>query len=147
MKVAIPMDARMGVYHHNPCSATMFALYELTGGRTDVRYAHVDTRLNPWERSDGEMVRDPLIKSCSCGPEKSKDPHHISEHYALLEAIGKCDYLLADRYCLNTLHAMKNVGIKIHKLPPFVKTANEAMDHFIIGSEITHHLKYIHPAS
>lgn len=147
MIVAIPVDARMRVYHHNPCSATMFALYKLTGERTDVQYAHVDTKLNPWERSNGEMVRNPEIKTCSCGNDKKNDPHHISEHYALLEAIGKCDYLLVNQYCLNTLYAMRNVGIKIHKLPPFVKTADVAMEHFIIGSEITDHLKYIHPAS
>lgn len=147
MMVAIPMDAMMRVYHHNPCSAAMFALYRLTGDRSDVRYTHVDTKLNPWEKSEGEMVRDPQMKNCSCDAAKSKDPHHISEHYAILEVIGKCDYLLVNKYCLNTLYAMRNVGIKVHKLPPFIKTAHEAMAHFIIGSEITDNLRHIHPAS
>lgn len=147
MMVAIPMDARMRVYHQNPCSATMFALYELSGDRSHIRYSHKDTKLNPWEKAEGEMVRDPDMKNCSCDSEKSKDPHHISEHYALLEVIGKCDYLLANQYCLNTLYSMRNVGIKVYKIPPFVKTADEAMHHFIIGSELTDNLRHIHPAS
>lgn len=147
MMVAIPMDAMMRVYHHNPCSAPLFALYEITGERKDIRYRYVETRLNPWEKHEGDMVRDQVMKTCSCDYEKSKDPHHISEHYALLEVLGKCDYVLVDQYCLNTLYAMKNVGIKIHKIPPFLKTAEEAIHHFLIGAEIAEHLRYIHPVS
>ena len=59
----------------------------------------------------------------------------------------KCDYLIVDLYCLNTLYAMKNVGIKIHKIPPFVKTAEEAINHFAIGTEIAEHLRYVHPVA
>jgi len=147
MMVAIPMDARLRVYHHNPCSAPMFALYELKGDRKEIRYRHLETKLNPWEKSDGEMVRDPIMRSCDCDSQTAQDPHHISAHYALLEAIGKCDHLIVDQYCLNTLYAMRNVGIKIHKVPPFVKTAEEAINHFVIGSEITDNLRHIHPAS
>lgn len=147
MMVAIPMDAMKRVYHQNPCSATMFAIYEVLGERKDIRYRHHETRLNPWEKHEGNMVRDPKMKACECDCEIAQDPHHISEHYALLEVIGKCDYLLVDQYCLNTLFAMKNVGIKIHKFPPFVKTAEEAINHFLIGTEITNSLQYIHPVA
>jgi predicted Fe-Mo cluster-binding NifX family protein len=146
MIVAIPMDAMMRVYHYNPCSATMFALYEVSGNRKDIRYRYIDTRLNPWEKHEGDMVRDPKMKACSCEGDMAQDPHHISEHYALLEVLGKCDYLLVDQYCLNTLYTMRNVGIKIHKVPPFVKTSEEAINHFLIGTEIAEHLRYIHPA-
>lgn len=145
MMVAIPMDAMMRVYHHNPCSTPMFALYEVRGERTNIRYRYVETRLNPWERDAGEMVRNPKMKTCSCENALSQNPHHISEHYALLEAIGKCDYLIVDSYCLNTLYAMRNVGIKIHKIPPFARTAQEAIEHFVIGAEIAEQLQYIHP--
>lgn len=147
MIVAIPMDARNRVYHYNPCSCTLFALYELTGHRKDMRYRHLGTKLNPWEKYDGEMVKNRAMKECVCDAEKSKDPHHISEHYTLLEAIGKVDYLIVDQYCLNTLYTMKNVDIKIHKVPPFVKTAEEAINHFIIGVNLADHLQYINPAS
>ncbi|MDD5053041.1 MAG: hypothetical protein PHO27_09960 [Sulfuricurvum sp.] len=147
MLVAIPMDAMMRVYHNNPCSATMFAIYEVVGERRDIRYRYVDTRLNPWEKHEGEMVRDPRMKACECELDLSKDPHHISEHYALLEVIGKCDYIIVDLYCLNTLYAMRNVGIKIHKIPPFLKTAEEVINHFVIGTEIAEHLQYVHPVA
>jgi predicted Fe-Mo cluster-binding NifX family protein len=147
MIVAIPMDAMKRVYHYNPCSATMFAIYDIIGDRKDIRYRHIETRLNPWERNEGPMVRDPKMKACECEADFTKDPHHISEHYALLEVVGKCNVLIADQYCLNILYAMKNVGIKIHKIPPFLKTPEEAINHFIIGANLADHLQYINPAS
>ena len=147
MMVAIPMDAMRRVYHYNPCSATMFALYEVSGERKDIRYRFIEMRLNPWEKHEGQMVRDPKMKACACESDLSQNPQHISEHYALLEVIGKCNYLIVDLYCLNTLYAMKNVGIKIHKIPPFVKTAEEAINHFAIGTEIAEHLRYVHPVA
>jgi len=147
MIVAIPMDAMKRVYHYNPCSATMFAIYEIVGDRKDIRYRHVETRLNQWEKHEGPMVRDPKMKACECEMDYAQDPHHISEHYALLEVIGKCNILIVDQYCLNILYAMKNVGIKLHKIPPFLKTAEEAINHFIIGANLADHLQYINPAS
>ncbi|HEX5330644.1 hypothetical protein [Sulfuricurvum sp.] len=147
MIVAIPLDPKERVYHNNPCSCTMFSLYEVSGNRKDIRYRHMETKLNPWQKYSGNMVNDPKMMSCECESTLAKDPYHISEHYALLEVIGKCNTLIVDQYCLNTLFAMKNVGIKLHKVPPFVKTAEEALNHFIIGAEIADHLRYIHPAS
>jgi predicted Fe-Mo cluster-binding NifX family protein len=146
MTVAVPVDARERVYHDNPCTSTMFALYTVTGERTDIRYRHIETRLNPWEKYGGEMVKNSRMKTCGCDSVLAHQPSHISEHYVLLEAIGKCDILIAGCYCLNTLFAMKNVGIKIHKIPPFVKTASAAIEHFVIGTEIAEHLRCIHPA-
>ncbi|HEX5670566.1 MAG TPA: hypothetical protein VFX66_03435 [Sulfuricurvum sp.] len=147
MIVAIPMDAMKRVYHQNPCTATMFALYELTGDRKDIRYRLMDTKLNPWEKSEGKMVRDENMKACKCPSDLVQDAHHISEHYMLLQVIGKTDYLLADNYCLNTLYSVKNVGIKIYKIPPFAKDVETAINHFIIGVEIADNLQYIHPCS
>lgn len=147
MIIAIPLDAMKRVYHENPCTATMFALYEVTGDRKDVRYALKETKLNPWEKSGGKMVKDSSMKACTCPIDLSTNTHHISEHYMILEAIGKTDYLLVDNYCLNTLYSMKNVGIKIYKIPPIVKDIETAINHFIIGVEIANNLQYIHPAS
>jgi predicted Fe-Mo cluster-binding NifX family protein len=147
MIVAIPLNAKEGVYHNNPCSCTMFSMYEVSGNRKDIRYRHIETKLNPWQKYSGNMVNDPKMMSCECESMLAKDPYHISEHYALLEVIGKCNTLIVDQYCLNTLYAMKNVGIKLHKVPPFVKTTEEALNHFIIGAEIADHLRFIHPAS
>ncbi len=146
MIVAVPIDARERVYHDNPCSTTFFAIYDVTGDKHDVRYRYVESRLNPWERYNGSMVRDPAMKACECECALTQNPLHISEHYVLLQAIGKCDVLIAGNYCLNTLYAMKNVGIKIHQVPPFVKTAPEALEHFIIGSGLTRYLGCVHPA-
>ena len=147
MIVAIPLDAMKRVYHQNPCTATMFALYELTGDRKEVLYRLIDTKLNPWEKSKGEMVRDKKMKACECPNDLTGNPHHISEHYMVLEAIGKTDYLLVDHYCLNTLYSMHNVGIKIYKIPPFVNDVETAINHFIIGVEIADNVQHIHPAS
>ncbi|HEX5711011.1 MAG TPA: hypothetical protein VFX68_06655 [Sulfuricurvum sp.] len=147
MIVAIPLDAMKRIYHRNPCTATMFALYELTGDRKEIRYRLMDTKLNPWEKSEGKMVRDETMKACECPSDLAQDQHHISEHYMLLQAIGKSNFLLVDQYCLNTLYAMRNVGIKLHKIPPFVKDVETAINHFIIGVEIADNLQHIHPAT
>lgn len=146
MIVAIPMDARKSVYHYNPCSCTMFSLYEVVGDRKDIRYRYLETKLNPWERHAGDMVKNPTMMACECESDLAQNPQHISEHYALLEVIGKCNTLIVDQYCLNTLYAMKNVGIKLHKVPPFIKTPAEAIEHFVVGTEIVEHLRYVHPA-
>lgn len=147
MIVAIPMDAMKRVYHKNPCTATLFAFYEVKGERSDIRYRHIEDKLNPWETWDGDMVKSPIMKECGCDTQMQKDPRHISEHYALLQVLGKCSYLIVNEYCLNIRNAIRSVGIKIHKIPPFVKTAEEAINHFIIGAEIADHVQNIHPAS
>lgn len=146
MIVAIPLDARERVYHNNPCACTKFSLYEVSGDRKDIRYRYIETKLNPWEKYSGNMVVDPKMKACECESVLAQDPYHISEHYALLEVIGKSNVLIVDQYCLNTLFAMKNVGIKLHKIPPFIKNATHAIEHFVIASEIAEHLRYVHPA-
>lgn len=146
MIVAIPLDAKENVYHNNPCACTMFSMYEVSGNRKDIRYRHIETKLNPWEKYSGDMVKDPQMISCECESAIAKSPHHISEHYALLEVIGKANTLIVDQYCLNTLFAMKNVGIKLHKIPPFIKSATAAIEHFVVGTEIAEHLRYVHPA-
>jgi hypothetical protein len=145
MLVAIPLDALNRVYHLNPCSATMFALYEVEGNRQNIHYHFLETRLNPWKKY-GDAFH-PERSTCTCTSASRNDPHHISDHYLILEAIGKVDCILVDQYCLNTLHVFKNVGIKIHKLPPFIKNSEAALDHFIIGANIADHLQHIHPAS
>ncbi len=145
MLVAIPLDALNRVYHLNPCSATMFALYEVKGNRQNIQYHLLETRLNPWKKY-GDAFQKEMI-SCDCTSTSRNDPRHISDHYLILEVIGKVDYLLVDHYCINTLHVLKNVGIKNHKIPPFIKTVEAALDHFIIGANIADHLQHIHPAS
>ena len=146
MIVAIPLDSHQNVFHYNPCACAMFSLYEVFGNRKDIRYRYIETRMNPWEKYAGEMIKNPKVKSCECERTWMENPHHISEHYALLEAIGRCHTLIVDHYCLNTLYTMKNVGIKLHKVPPFIKTAVHAIEHFVIGTEIAEHLRYVHPA-
>jgi hypothetical protein len=91
-------------------------------------------------------MSDPKMRACECECTLMQNPTHISEHYVLLEAIGKCDILIVDQYCLNTLYAMKNVGIKLHKIPPFLKTASAAIEHFVVGTHIAEHLRCVHPA-
>jgi hypothetical protein len=146
MIIAIPLDAKGNVFHNNPCACSMFSLYEVSGNRKDTRYRHLTTKINPWEKYSGNMVNDPKMSACECETTLAQNPYHISEHFALLEVIGKANTLIVDQYCLNTLYAMKSVGIKIHKIPPFVKTPAAAIEHFIIGNEIAEHLRYVHPA-
>lgn len=147
MIVAIPMDAANKVYHDNPITAIQFALYEIDGERHDIRYRSIGHKLNPWETWKESKCSDPKMKKCCCDQKNQTNPHHISEHYALLQVVGKCDFLIVNRYCLNTLNAFKNVGIKIYKVPPFVKTVVDALDHFIIGANLADNLQNIHPAS
>lgn len=145
MIVAIPMDASEQVYHFNPCSAESFSLYEISRQHADISFHHTGNTPNPWKTAEGKMVHSPIVKSCSCDVSAINDAYHISEHYALLEVIGRVAYLIVDQCCLNTYHVMRNVGIKIHKIPPFIKSAEEAINHLIIGVGIADNLQQIHP--
>jgi len=144
MIVAVPMDIYRSLCHDNPCTSPQFALYEVLAEHDEVRYSLLEIRPNPWARYGGNMSSDPRMKACECECAMMQNPSHISEHYILLQALGKCNVLIAGHYCFNTLYAMKHVGIKIHKIPPFLKTASEAIEHFIIGTEITRYLRCVH---
>lgn len=143
MRIALSTDADNNIYGYNPCSGSQFAIYEVFGTRHDIHYRFVQNCINPWERCQGVMVKDPDMKSCTCDKTRLQDPQHIHDHYAILEAIGKCDYLIAKSYCINTFYALQNVGIKIHKIPPFLMSAEDAITHFLIATDIAKDMQSI----
>jgi predicted Fe-Mo cluster-binding NifX family protein len=72
---------------------------------------------------------------------------HICEHYALLETISNCNYLLASNYCENTFNTLSKGGIIIFKIPRIIKNIDIAIKNFLIGASFANKLQNIHHIS
>jgi len=147
MKFALPLDGNHHVYRYNPCSAKHFAIYTIHGNSKAVTYALLSVVDNPWLKSNGSMVCDPVTRLGECDDMKKNDLGHIAEHYILLEALNGCNFLLGQNFCENTKSSMKNAGIKIFTIPPFISQSDKAIRHFLIGAKIADSVEYIHHAS
>lgn len=146
MTIAIPVHPDHRLYHDNPCTAPRFALYDIEGPESNVQVrlkTEVDNPLCQVTHNcfDAEKI------ACSCNETQQKNIQHISEHYALLEAIAGCSYLLADRYCANTSRTLKNGGIELVKIPPFIDKIESAIKNFLIGASLANQVQHIHHAS
>jgi predicted Fe-Mo cluster-binding NifX family protein len=75
------------------------------------------------------------------------DIQHICEHYALLETISSCTYLLADNYCKNTFSTLKKGGITVFRIPSIIKNVDQAIKNFLIGASFANKIQNIHHAS
>jgi predicted Fe-Mo cluster-binding NifX family protein len=146
MKIAIPLNDQLSLYHSNPCTAPKFAIYAIEGDKTHLSFSLFSIVDNPWSRLTCADNADKAI-ACDCDPDRRNSLRHISEHYVLLEAIGECSYLLADHYCDNTLRAMKNGGIRIFKIPSIIKQTDMAIKNFLIGAQLANTMQHIHHAS
>jgi predicted Fe-Mo cluster-binding NifX family protein len=143
MKIAIPVNQKMTLYHHNPCTAPKFAIYTIEGGSSDIRYSLSHVVDNPWlEPKCNEFGEDQI--NCNCDAERRSNVRHICEHYALLDAVTGCSYLLADRYCKNSFRALQNGGIKIFKIPPIIERTDSAIKNFLIATSRASKVQYIH---
>jgi predicted Fe-Mo cluster-binding NifX family protein len=143
MTVAIPLDTDQTIYPNNPCTAPRFGIYLIEGVSTDIRFHLQSVVENPWcSVKGGEFGADQI--ACECDPDRRKNMRHISEHYALLDAIGGCSYLLAVRYCANTSHALQKGGIKVFKIPPIIDKIDNAIKNFLIGACFANKVQYIH---
>lgn len=146
MKIAIPLNGALTLYHLNPCTAPKFAIYTIEGDKSHLTFSLLKVVDNPWCIADYDGF-DPEQVACRCQPERRRDIRHISEHYTLLDAIGGCSYLLADHFCDNTSRALGNGGVKVFKIPPVIRETDNAIKNFLIGAELADTVKHIHHAS
>jgi len=147
MKFAVPVDASKAIYSHNPCTAPKFAVYTVHYEDQEVYYALVGYVENPWNRSEGDMVCDPNMRLGECSDDEKQDLKHVSEHYAVLEAISGCSYLLVQSFCENTKRSMRNAGVKLFQIPPFITKTDKAIKNFLIGAKIADSVEHVHHAS
>lgn len=146
MKIAVPLDNQLNLYHDNPCTAPMFAIYLLEGDRSGLSFRRTTVVENPWLRVKCDAFAAEQIK-CNCDPDRQKSLRHVSEHYALLDAIGGCSYLLADHYCTNTKRTLRNGGIKVFKFPAIIDQIDFAIKNFLVGASLVRSIKHINHAS
>lgn len=146
MKIAVPVNNLLSFYHFNPFTAPKFAIYSVDGDRSNITFGLNSVVDNPWIHTNhGDFEKSQV--SCSCDTSKCTSMQHISEHYALLDAIGGCNYLLVDRHCDNITRALKNGGIQVYKVPPIINKADTAIKNFILGVSLASTFKHIHYAS
>lgn len=146
MKVAVPTDNELSFYHANPITAPKFSIYTIEGSYMDLTFHLVDIVINPWIILNRGVFNEKQI-CCECGEEECLDIRHVSEHYALLEVIGECDYLLADHYCANTLSALKKASVEVFKIPSIIKKIDYAIKNFILGASLADNIKHVHNES
>lgn len=146
MKIAVPVNDLLNFYHLNPFTAPKFAIYSVDGERNHITFGMTHVVENSW-LDRGENCFEPHQITCNCDTEICADKQHILEHYALLEAIGGCDYMLVDKHCDNVLRALKNGGVKVYKVPPIIHKIDTAIKNFILGASLASTFKHIHYAS
>jgi len=146
MKVAVPLTKELMLYSDNPYTAAKFAIYLIVGDKTDVSYSLVEIVDNPRYIEVSDRVEE-IERECACDLERQNDIQHICEHYSILESIGSCSYLLAARYCKNTIKSLQNGGIKIFQIPTIIKKADIAIKNFLIGASFANKIQNIHHAS
>ncbi len=66
---------------------------------------------------------------------------HKLGHYAIVEALQGCDYLLVHNCCKRTRHSLEVAGIKIFTIPGFIKQPSLAVKHFIVADYLAKHEK------
>lgn len=146
MKIAIAMTSDNRVYHNNPCTAPKFAIYTIDKENMQVRFSLSAIFDNPVFTNSSQTFTDEE-KSCDCSIERQKDFSHACEHYALLDIIGGSTYLLADKYCQNTLKSLNNGGVSIYKIPTIIHDLDIAIKNFLIGAKYANTFQHIHHAS
>ena len=143
MEIAIPTDDKHAIYHDNAYTAPKFAIYSIILGKTEISFSLKSIIENPLSRLKCEGFEDDQL-ACHCDFERSQSQRHIYEHYALLDVIGGCSYLLANQYCKNVIRSMENGGITIYKIPPIIKKIDMAIKNFLIGASIANKVQNIH---
>lgn len=146
MKIAIAMTSNNRVYHNNPCTAPKFAIYTIDKENMQVSFSLSAIFDNPVSTKNSQAFTDEE-KNCDCSIERQKDFSHACEHYALLDVIGGSTYLLADKYCQNTLKSLNNGGVSIYKIPTIIHDVDIAIKNFLIGANYANTFQHIHHAS
>lgn len=146
MTIAIPLNNMQMFYQFNPHTAPKFAIYFIDGDKTNITFSLRTIVDNPWSNLRLDSFEEEQIK-CRCDIERRNSMRHKCDHYALLDLIGGCSYLLANQYCENTAKSMKNGGITIFKIPPIINKSEIAIKNFLIGESLANKVQYIHNAS
>ena len=146
MKVAIAMTSNHNVYHNNPCTAPKFAVYTIEKEDKQIRYALSAVFDNPALAKNAHTFTDAEIY-CRCNIDQQNDFSHACQHYALLDVIGGSNYLLADKYCQNTLRSLNNGGVAIYKIPSIINKVDIAIKNFLLGAHFASTVQHIHHAS
>ncbi|MDD2906142.1 MAG: hypothetical protein PHC74_07560 [Sulfurimonas sp.] len=146
MKIALPLNDSLAIYHDNAHTAPKFGIYNIDTKALNIHVSLNTIIENPWNAikcNEYEMEQ----KKCECNKERQQSIRHKCEHYTLLELIHGCSFLLANRYCQNTKTMMKNGGITIIKIPPIAKEIDMAIKNFLIGASLARTIKHIHHES
>ncbi len=146
MKFAVSLSADDTFYRYNPCGAEKFSIYTVHTNPNGLTYALLKTVKNPWCDIEGAMC-SPEMRYGECALDMKQDLEHIVDHYAILEVLSRCTYLLGDNFCDNTKRAMHNAGIKTYNVPPFISMIDKIITHFLIGVNIADSAEHIHYAS
>ncbi|WP_345979017.1 hypothetical protein [Sulfurimonas sp. HSL3-2] len=146
MEIAIPTDDQHAIYHDNPYTAPKFAIYSITLGTTDIFFSLKAIVENPLKRLKCNSFEDDQL-TCSCDEERASSLRHIYEHYALVDVISGCSYLLANHYCKNVVRTMERGGIIVYKIPPIIKKIDMAIKNFLIGASLANQVQNIHNES
>jgi predicted Fe-Mo cluster-binding NifX family protein len=146
MKIAVPFSRKLELYRHNPSTAPKFGIYEIKRNDENIAVRLLTVKDNPWCEHNCDTF-DSDASRCACDEKRQKDIRHITEHYALLEVLVGCSYVLADHFCKNTKRALDNGGIKVFKYPSVIRTAENAIKNFIIGASLANTVEHVHYAS
>lgn len=147
MEIAIPTDDHDAIYLDNAYTAPKFAIYSIIlRDKTNISFYLKSIVENPLSRIKCEGFENDQL-ACSCELDRSNSQRHVYEHYALLDVISGCSYLLANSYCKNVIRTMENGGIIIYKIPPIIKKIDMAIKNFIIGASLANKVQHIHSAS
>jgi len=146
MKIALPVNNAMTLYRDNPHTAPKFAIYEIKNSQDCVIFTLASIVQNPWNIMREKNFDNNQVQ-CKCDFIKENTISHKCEHYALLDAINGCKYLLANQYCKNTKNTMRNGGIIISKIPPIINQIDMAIKNFLIGASLADTIKHIHHGS
>ncbi|MEJ2467868.1 MAG: hypothetical protein P8Y65_05790 [Campylobacterales bacterium] len=146
MKIAVPFSQELELYRRNPSTAPKFGIYEIVTEKRRIAISLLVIERNPWCSGSCDVF-DAESANCACDEARQKDIRHITEHYALVEVLKGCSYLLADHFCENTRRALNNGGIRVFKYPSVIRTAENAIKNFIIGASLANTVEYVHYAS
>ena len=146
MKIAVPVNDLLNVYKHNPHTAPKFVIYDLVKLENEVRFSLDSIVENTLSLHKNHLFRSEAITG-DCEKEEKENIVHKCEHYSLLEMIGGCSYLLANRCCENTKKSMKQSGIGVFKIPSIINKTDMAIQNFIIGEFIASKIQNIHNVS
>lgn len=143
MMFAIPLAHDLNLYRYNPCTAPKFGIYTVDGDPSNVSFMRLRVMENPWltlkgDGFDGEQI------NCRCGRSDQQSMRHKTEHYAILEAVAGCTFLLANNYCKNTLQTLRNGGIRIYEIPDIITNIDSAIKNFLVGATLARSIKHIH---